>query len=315
LRLTLEVIAGLVALGGFLWLWWKGVPTLYQGSGAGSDARVQAVTGTRTALLVGLAGVGAVGALWLNNRTYRLTQQGQITDRYTKAIEQLGAEKLAVRLGGIYVLERIAVDSKRDHSTVVEVLSAFVRECAEKQTVVEVPSEFFREIERSKIDQPALSGSKARLATDIQAVLTVLGRLPHRQGVSRGDLEGALLIGAQLWRANLSDAWLQEANLSRAQLEGANLSSAQLRQADLSDAQFYEADLSGARFWDANLSRAQIEGADLSGAHGLTQEQLDTATGDAMTQLPDGVRRPSAWAAGEEQTAGSGDGRDLPHGP
>jgi hypothetical protein len=39
-------------------------------------------------------------------RTYRLTQQGQITDRYTKAIEQLGAEKLEVRLGGIYALGR-----------------------------------------------------------------------------------------------------------------------------------------------------------------------------------------------------------------
>jgi hypothetical protein len=35
-------------------------------------------------------------------RTYRLTQQGQITDRYTKAIEQLGSDKLDVRLGGIY---------------------------------------------------------------------------------------------------------------------------------------------------------------------------------------------------------------------
>ena len=33
--------------------------------------------------------------------TYRLTQQGQITERYTKAIEQLGSDKLDVRLGGI----------------------------------------------------------------------------------------------------------------------------------------------------------------------------------------------------------------------
>ena len=47
-----------------------------------------------------------------------LTRQGQITDRFTKAIVQLGEqgpEKLAVRLGGIYALERIARDSERDH--------------------------------------------------------------------------------------------------------------------------------------------------------------------------------------------------------
>jgi hypothetical protein len=41
------------------------------------------------------------------------------SDRYTKAIEQLGSDKLDVRSGGIHALERITVDSKRDHPTVV----------------------------------------------------------------------------------------------------------------------------------------------------------------------------------------------------
>ena len=44
-------------------------------------------------------------------RTYELTEQGQVTDRYTKAIEQLGSDKLDVTIGGIYALERIARDS------------------------------------------------------------------------------------------------------------------------------------------------------------------------------------------------------------
>ena len=51
-----------------------------------------------------------------------LTEQGQVTDRYTKAIEQLGSDKLDVRIGGIYALERVARDSARDHPTVMEVL-------------------------------------------------------------------------------------------------------------------------------------------------------------------------------------------------
>ena len=38
-----------------------------------------------------------------------------MTDRYTKAIEQLGSDKLDVRIGGIYALERIALDSDKDH--------------------------------------------------------------------------------------------------------------------------------------------------------------------------------------------------------
>ncbi len=51
-----------------------------------------------------------------------------MTDRYTKAIEQLGSDKLDVRIGGIYALERIARDSAKDHPTVMEVLTAFIRE-------------------------------------------------------------------------------------------------------------------------------------------------------------------------------------------
>jgi len=50
-------------------------------------------------------------------RTFELTEQGQVTDRYTKAIEQLGSDKLGVCIGGIHALERIGRDSARDLPT------------------------------------------------------------------------------------------------------------------------------------------------------------------------------------------------------
>jgi hypothetical protein len=47
----------------------------------------------------------------LTRRAIELTEQGQVADRYSKAIEQLGSDKgLDVRIGGIYALERIARD-------------------------------------------------------------------------------------------------------------------------------------------------------------------------------------------------------------
>src|SRR5579859_5423121 len=69
----------------------------------------------------------------VSRRTLELTEQGQVTERYTKAIEQLGSDKLDVRIGGIYALERIARDSARDHQTVMEVLTAFIREHSREQ--------------------------------------------------------------------------------------------------------------------------------------------------------------------------------------
>ena len=54
-------------------------------------------------------------------QTLELTEQGQLTERFTRAIDQLGAAsddgnpRLEVRLGAISALERIARDSERDH--------------------------------------------------------------------------------------------------------------------------------------------------------------------------------------------------------
>jgi hypothetical protein len=190
-------LAGLVGLVGIALLVWRVPPALYAYVPDPKD-RAAAEASTRTGLIAGLAGLGALGSLAIASRTYRLTQQGQITDRYTKAIEQLGSDKLDVRLGGIYALERIADDSKRDHPTVVEVLSAFVRE---HSTLAEPQPDDGRV-------------TKSPPPTDVQAAVTVLGRLPKRSGVSRGDLTGAELAGAQLYGANLSGARLYGANLS-----------------------------------------------------------------------------------------------------
>ena len=72
--------------------------------------------------------VGALSGAYFTWRQITVTHEGQITDRFTKAIAQLGDDKLAVRLGGIYTLERIARDSPKDQWTIVETISACGRE-------------------------------------------------------------------------------------------------------------------------------------------------------------------------------------------
>jgi hypothetical protein len=75
-----------------------------------------------------LGGAALLVGLYFTSQTLHVSQEGQITDRFTKAIDQLGKDSLTVRLGGIYALERIARNSESDHWTVMEVLTAFVRE-------------------------------------------------------------------------------------------------------------------------------------------------------------------------------------------
>ena len=106
-------------------------------TGALHETALDNARGRLLTLGAGLVAGGALvfTALNLNvlRRNSELTEQGQITDRYTKAVEQLGSDKPDVRLGGIYALERIARDSAKDHPTVVEVLAAFIREHSGEQ--------------------------------------------------------------------------------------------------------------------------------------------------------------------------------------
>jgi len=102
-------------------------------------------------------------------RTHELTEQGQITDRYTKAVEQLGSDKLDVRIGGIYALERIARDSVKDHPTVMEVLTAFIREHSREQW----PPSDAGSPEQERLTRP-----------DVHTAITVVGRRVDPRDVS-----------------------------------------------------------------------------------------------------------------------------------
>src|SRR3954466_4228924 len=57
-----------------------------------SADRHKAITDTRTGLIALIVAIGAAGGLIFTVRTYLLSRQGQVTDTYTRAIEQLGHE-------------------------------------------------------------------------------------------------------------------------------------------------------------------------------------------------------------------------------
>jgi hypothetical protein len=80
-------------------------------------------------LLTLAAGVAVAGvALARHFAQTNADRQIRITENFSKAIEQLGSDKLEVRLGGIYLLERISKESSDDYWPIMESLTAFVRE-------------------------------------------------------------------------------------------------------------------------------------------------------------------------------------------
>lgn len=234
---------------------------------------------------------------------------GQITERFTKAIEQLGNEKIEVRLGGICALERIARDSENDYWTVMEVLTAYVRE---HTTIKERIYQSDEELKNKKEEKQAEGQTELELATtDIQAILTVIKRRKwfDREGekgwyfnlcntnLSKADLQGANFQKinfqqANLEKANFNDSNLNRANLSKANLKGACFLEANLKKADLKHANLQEADLSKANLTEvhlyevnfkkadlgeANFKKAKLTGVDLSEANLLFAKNLEIA--------------------------------------
>jgi hypothetical protein len=118
-------VGGVLAVAGLLWVVLVLAPPwfVHDGSLAGLTVQNQ----VRTTLLQGLGGVALLLGAYFTWRQLRIAREGQITERFTRAIDQLGHDHLDVRLGGIYALERIARDSPADRATIGEVLTAFVR--------------------------------------------------------------------------------------------------------------------------------------------------------------------------------------------
>jgi len=211
------------------------------------------------ALLLGVGAIlAAVALLWRRvaaseraaRAAERAGEESQRHERFARAVGHLADERLAVRLGAIYALEQLDGESPRQRGAILEVLCAYVRERAAWDA-----------------GRPAAP----RVPTDVQAILSVIGRRTvtpdePRLDLRRTDLRGADLNAVRLARANLFEAHLESATLQAADLRGADLRGAYLDNADLVEADLRGADLREAHLQSAYMVEAHLEGADLGGA-------------------------------------------------
>ncbi|MGD6749146.1 pentapeptide repeat-containing protein [Streptomyces sp. BH105] len=303
-RLILAV-AGAAAIIGYMLLLWRG-PWWIDGAHL-RDRDLQpadgvVITGFRTMLVA--VGAGAIAALGLyyTHRNHRhaeklyghsqeqfahardkdreqaeLTREGQVTERYVEAIKLVGSENLTERLGGIYSLERIMADSEKDHSTVMAVLAAFIRQRAPAADL-DAPS-------LDEVEEHVFNGSY-RPDDEIQAALTVLLQRPNRSentklNLSRTDLRGANLRHANLDRADLSYSRLDGADMKWSRLRHANLSGTVLNNADL-----LRADLSGTSLHHTQMARCELSWASLKDVSIFSIDALLSAMLSKTTSLP-----------------------------
>lgn len=269
------------------------------------DDRLKLQNDVRTALLQAIGGAALIAGLvftWQEFQTNRdqlntnrdqlnaqldLTRRGQVAERFTRAIDQLGSGSVETRLGGIYGLEQIANDSLDQRLVVIEVLVAYVRERAPWPP--RLPGQPAKDTPIKQI--PELQSR----APDVQAAMTVLGRRKQQEGdpetflrsvdLRKADLSGAQLQGIYFGGANLQDATLSSTNLDDAALEDVNLQDAYLRRATFRRAHLLRANLQGTDIRYVSFEGATLDGANLKGAHGR-HARFQDASADRNTTWP-----------------------------
>ena len=238
-----------------------------------------------------------------------IAQGGLLNERYQKGAEMLGSNVPAVRLGGIYTLQRLAEEHPEEyHVQIMRLFCAFVRN----------PTETEFAAERQQPDEaPHWAPS---LREDVQAVLMAIGNRSgehlnlESQARLQLDFRGADLRRAELMEMNLTtptwQRWppvplsellkrntdLTDARLCRARLSFAKLKNANLADSCLCGAVLARSDLSEATLVRTNLQGALSEGPILSGAKfsydgafpakGIKQSDLDSCMADP-DNLPD----------------------------
>jgi hypothetical protein len=214
-------------------------------------ARSAAVGQVRLAVVQVVTAVGAGIALIYTARSYRLSRRGQVTDRFTKALERLSSTEPYVCIGGVLALEQIVQDAPDQGRHAARVLNAFVRSHTQPAGA---PGGL------ASVQLPEEPGEM------VQEALRALSAHGRRPG---GPWPPVDLAGRHIAKARLPEADLRGALLKGATLRGADLRRARLDDADLTDADLAQADLSRAR--------------------GLTVEQVLSARGLRGCVLPEPV--------------------------
>ena len=231
----------------------------------------------------GIAGIAfAARRMWLLNQQRKNDVQRLHTDSYIRAVEQLSSAKngengktepnIAVRVGAIFGLEKIAYESKDHTYQILGLLSSYICENAGSYE------------SKKNFVSPR---------NDIYTALKSIGRL-MKENRPNGDYQPHL-HNVDLRKTNLSRFELNYFDFFQAHLDRTVLINTQFVEAILVATDFTLSNLDSVNFKGAFLDRANLVGADMTGTQNLTQEQINKAFGDGGTNLPEHLTAPPHW--------------------
>jgi hypothetical protein len=267
---------------------------------------------TLAQILGGIVVGAGIYFAWGNLTTAR---EGQITERFTRAVDQLGATDkddnpaIEIRLGGIYALERIANESEKDYWPIMEILTAYVRKNSPYELIefkIDLGNSKYEIVNQFQFDVYWMTKknrdlneyykaileehSKIKPRIDVEAIIIIIKKLrkepilhedeDYHLNLEVCNIQGVDLNNIYLEKTSFIASSLLCTNFENTHLEGANFS-----KADLTSISFVNSFLQKANFQDTCLDLADFREAHLKGAKNLTYKQLSKAKTLYKTEL------------------------------
>lgn len=258
-------------------------------------------------------------------------EQGQITERFTRAVEQLGDDNAYMRMGAIQALRLIGSDSENHVLAVLHLLASFVREKspAKKEGDIGFSPQQKKAIPRNEQEMRVFSivesvfecfpGEQrvSHIPGDVQESIVAIGKLAEKYETFLMEMEKAHLDLSQsdlaylrpimecsfsrcmFMRSDIRGVAFIHCNFRMALFHSAELYAVRFSDCDCSAASFDSAYLNYVVFNRANIAMASFKsafcnGTDFSTAKNITTEMLKDIKYDAETPpiAPKGVKLP-----------------------
>lgn len=237
MKLAIAAVILLGILGSAAHYWWEWLTA----TPGGIQTRLAII---RDLALVGFGISGFLMVIWRNSvadKQMVTSRQGLLNERFKIAVDLLSGTDMSGRVGGAYLLNRIADEQPDEfHREVMTIFLAFLSRPPQLDDRPEVgPPMWVEQHGDEDIDLTT------KLRSDVAAVLTAIGRRSKRRlqlDANRSDLlvERANLAAANLSNLNLSDIQFFACDLSLALFAGSNLDRTSFHYCILSDASFHE---------------------------------------------------------------------------
>ncbi|HEX6679649.1 MAG TPA: pentapeptide repeat-containing protein [Gaiellaceae bacterium] len=200
-------------------------------------------------------------------RNLKLTEQAQNAERFSRAIEGLGANDdgspaIDVRVGALFSLMKVALGSKQDEEPVLNVAAAYVVDNYKKPA----------RLANDGCDAAFALRNQPDVRVALAFVLPKVAKKRLRRtqelilGFRSARLDGLAFDRLTLRGFDLSNVKFPSASLNRADFRGSQLVGASFDRACLQRADFRGANLGGADFDRATLTGAKFDEADLKHA-------------------------------------------------